>query len=357
MNDENYLVVMAGGIGSRFWPASRQANPKQFQDILGTGASLLQQTVKRFSRVCSTDNIYVVTNKNYGDLVSEQLPELSPDQILREPMQKNTSACIAYASNKIFKQNPNARIIVTPSDHAIFNETEFEATINTALEGLGDDGKLVTIGLRPHRPETGYGYIQYIEGDESLKKVKTFTEKPSHDLATKFIESGDFLWNSGLFIWKADSILDAFNEHLPELADSFSDIRDAYFTPKEQDMVDTAYSHSQNISIDIGVMEKASNVYVVPADFGWSDLGSWNSLHEISDKDDNSNVIDGNVLIYDSKNCLVKAPKDLLVVMEGLDGYLVAECGNALIICKKAHEKRFREFVNDVRNKKGTEFL
>jgi mannose-1-phosphate guanylyltransferase len=357
MNENNYVVIMAGGIGSRFWPYSRQDHPKQFIDILGTGKSLLQHTADRFKNICPVENVYVVTNISYGDLVSEQLPSLSKDQILLEPTKRNTAPCIGYSCYKIAEKNPNARIIVSPSDHAIFNEEKFEKAVNESIEGFEDSEALVTIGIKPSRPETGYGYIQFFNNDNPLKKVKTFTEKPNIELATKFVESGEFVWNAGIFIWSANAIKKAFTHYLPEIAEVFEEAKKHFFTDEEQGAIEKAYSHCRNISIDYGIMEKSSNVYVMLAEFDWSDLGSWNSLYDISEKDNDENVHDANVLVYESKNCMFKAPKDKLVVAEGLDGYLVADCGNALIICKKDHEKKFREFVDDVKTKKGQKYL
>ena len=357
MSPDNYVVIMAGGVGSRFWPYSRQDHPKQFMDILGTGKTLLQHTVDRFAPICPIENVYVVTNKNYGDLVQEQLPGLSDHQILREPAKRNTAPCIAYASYKIARKNPKARIIVSPSDHAILNEENFQKVIKSALRGIANKDALVTIGIKPSRPETGYGYIQFIDNNKVLKKVKTFTEKPNSDLAKKFVDSGEFVWNAGIFIWSARSIKKAFEAHLPEIAEVFEDIKDYFFTEDEQVEVDKGYAHCRNISIDYGIMEKADNVSVVLAEFDWSDLGSWNSLYDISKKDKHGNVKEANVLLYDSNDCIYKGPDDKLIVAEGLEGYLVADCGNALIICKKDHEKKFRRFVKDVKSKKGKEFL
>jgi len=348
---------MAGGVGSRFWPLSRLNNPKQFRDILGTGKSLIQHTIDRFQNVCPVENIYVVTNKIYKHLVQEQMPELHENQILLEPIMRNTAPCIAYACYKIAEKNAKAKIVVTPSDHAIFNESEFERIIMRSLKEIASSDKLITIGITPTRPDTGYGYIQFIEGKGFLKKAKTFTEKPAIDIAIKFYESGEFVWNAGIFIWNAAAIKKAIKKHLPDMDEAFRGIRKKFFTPKEQDAVDTVYSRCRNISVDYGIMEKADNVYVVPGSFEWSDLGSWNSLYEISDKDDDLNVLEGDVLVYDSTNCIVKSASSKLIVIEGLKGYLVADCGNALIICKKDNEKQFRKFVRDVKNKMGTDYL
>ncbi len=357
MDQNNFVVIMAGGIGSRFWPYSRNSKPKQFIDVLGTGKSLIQMTFDRFLSKVPKENIYVVTNDAYAQLVKEQLPELSDGQILREPLRRNTAPCIAYASYKIAKINPDAVITVTPSDHMIFKEAEFLATLQTAIDAANDQEKLITIGLKPNRPETGYGYIQYLESDNEIKKVKTFTEKPERELAMKFIESGDFVWNSGIFVWSVRAIISAIQSSLPEMAETFSDTIKALNTSNEYAAISSAYSQCNNISIDYGVMEKASNVFVVLGDFGWSDLGSWDSLHEISEKEENNNVVNGNVLLYDTKNSLVQGPEDKLIVVQGLDGYLVAECDNVLLICKKDDEQKFRDFVADVKDKKGKEFL
>lgn len=358
MNENWYVVIMAGGIGSRFWPYSRNNFPKQFLDVLNTGQSLLQTTVQRFKTVCPAENIYIVTNKDYESLVQEQLPELQKDQILSEPVKRNTAPCVAYASYKIRQKNPNATMVVAPSDHAIFNETEFIHSIKTALTEAEQGNKLITLGIKPNRPETGYGYIQYIENPSSeMKKVKTFTEKPQLELARKFLESGDFVWNAGIFIWRADAIIRAFEEHLPEQAEIFEEGNDRYYSPQEEEFIRKAYSQCKNISIDYGIMEKAGNVYVMLADFGWSDLGSWNSLHEIRGKDDDRNAIDGNVIIFDSKECIIKGDSDRLIVAQGLEGYLVAQCGDVTLICKKDDEQRFREYVSEVKSKKGDKFL
>lgn len=353
-----YVVIMAGGIGSRFWPYSRNGYPKQFLDILGTGASLLQMTYERFLKVSPEENIYIVTNESYEDLVKKQLPNMHSDQLLLEPQRRNTAPCIALASYKIQEKDPNAKIIVSPSDHAIFNDDSFNKTLDAALEAVKEGDKLVTIGIKPHRPETGYGYIQYHSDEKSpIKKVKTFTEKPQLDLAQKFFESGDFVWNSGIFIWHVKAIVQAFEEYLPEVSEVFEEGKKHFFTPKEERFIKNAYSQCKNISIDYAIMEKAANVYVVLGNFGWSDLGSWNSLFEIREKDDDRNVVEGNVLSYDSRDCIIKGPDDKLIIIQDLKGYLVADCDNVLLICRKDQEQKFRDFVSDVKSKKGTEYL
>ena len=357
MYKNNYLIIMAGGVGSRFWPYSRERHPKQFKDILGTGKTLLQQTVDRFKNLVPVKNIFIVTNKIYNDLVQEQLPELNNYQILLEPRMRNTAPCIVYACYKIRVKNPDARIVVTPSDHAISDNREFNNIIKRSLAEVSGKDKLVTIGISPSRPETGYGYIQFIKSRGLFKRVKTFTEKPALDLAKKFIDSGEFVWNAGIFVWSVSAIRKAIKKHLPDMDEIFEEAKSAFYTTSEQDAIEKAYSHCRNISIDYGIMEKAENVYVALGSFGWSDLGSWNSLYDISEKDKEENVVDANALMYDSTKCIVKGPEDKLIVIEGLEGYLVAEYGNAIIICKKDHEKQFRKYIKDVKNKKGQEFL
>ncbi len=357
-NSNTYVIIMAGGVGTRFWPYSRKDHPKQFLDVLGVGKSLLQLTYHRFLKLCPEENIYIVSNERYYDLIKEQLPGTTDDQILLEPNGRNTAPCIAYASYKIKKKNPDAVTIVTPSDHAIFMEDEFINVCQTALDFAATEGQLLTIGIKPSRPETGYGYIQYRQDSEGpVKKVKTFTEKPQLELAVTFIESGDFVWNAGIFIWKAEEIVKAFEKFLPEIAEIFGGISEAYYTDDEKEKIAWAYAQTKAISIDYGVMEKAENVYVVLGDFGWSDLGSWSSLHEYHDKDENNNVIDGNVMLYGCSDCIIRTPEGKLVVVQGLKDYLVADCEDVLLICNKDDEKKIRSIVNDVKSLKGEKYL
>jgi mannose-1-phosphate guanylyltransferase len=354
----NYVVIMAGGIGTRFWPYSRTQKPKQFLDVMGTGSSLLQLTYQRFKSICPLENVFVVTHESYKDLVKEQLPELSDNQILLEPTRRNTAPCIAYACYKIGAKNPKANIVVTPSDHIILKESPFISAIEKAIQFSEKEDCLITLGITPNRPETGYGYIQFdhlVEDD--VFKVKTFTEKPQLDLAIKFLDSGEFVWNAGIFIWSASSILSAFGKHLPDLAEIFENGDGIYNTNKEDDFIKQAYSQCKNVSIDYGIMEKADNVFMVKGDFGWSDLGTWNSLYEIREKDENANVIQGNVITVDSKNCYIIGPKDNLILTQGLEGYLVAQCDNVLLICEKDKESQFRDFINVVKDNKGNEYL
>lgn len=358
MSTNIYVVIMAGGSGTRFWPYSRDAKPKQFLDVLDTGRSLLQMTFDRFLEITTADKIWVVSNEKYEQLIHEQLPELGKHQVLLETEKRNTAPCIAYASYKIMKEDPNAVLVVSPSDHAIFKEKEFQDVISTSVESASKEEKLITIGIRPNRPETGYGYIQYIsDPGATVKKVKTFTEKPETDLAVKFIESGDFLWNSGIFIWSIDSIIKAFEKHEEEIASIFASGLSEYYTDSEQAFVKKAYSQCKNISIDYAIMEKAENVFVVPGEFGWSDLGSWNALHEIKDKDDNDNVTEGMVMSYDSKNNYIKGNKEKITVIQGCEGFLIADFEDVLLVCKKEDSSLFRDFITDVKAEKGEKFV
>ncbi|MEK6615279.1 MAG: sugar phosphate nucleotidyltransferase [Bacteroidota bacterium] len=352
---------MAGGIGSRFWPMSRTAHPKQFIDILGTGRTLLRGTFDRFIHLCPTENIFVVTNEAYRRLVLEQLPELSLENLLCEPSRKNTAPCIAYASYKIFSLNKKANLVVAPSDHLIAKEDTFAKAIKSCFRKSKSEDCLITLGIRPTRPDTGYGYIQFIESpvkekDKRIKKVKTFTEKPDAEMANFFLQSGDFLWNAGIFVWSAKSIVKAYQKLLPEMAKAFSSVR--YNTSKEEEGIKKAYTECKNISVDYGVLEKADNVYVRSSLIGWSDLGTYGSLYTHIKKDGKDNAIVGkNVMMYDSSNCLVNISKDKLVVVEGLHDYIVVESDGIILICKKQDEQRIRDFVNDVKLKKGERFV
>jgi mannose-1-phosphate guanylyltransferase len=351
MNKNLYVVLMAGGVGVRFWPYSRNSKPKQFLDVLGTGKTLLQSTFERFSPICPTENIFVVTHEEHAGLVKEQLPQIDPGQILAEPMRKNTAACIAYASYRIYELNKDAVIVVSPSDHLILKEVEFQDVIKKAVDQAKGQDKLITLGITPSRPETGYGYIQYHTEKSFAKKVKTFTEKPELSLAKKFLESGDFVWNSGIFIWGVQAIMKELHEHLPEMAEVFDEIKTKLGTPEEKEAIQVAYPQCKSISIDYGIMEKAKNVYVCLGNFTWSDLGSWSSIHEISHKDENNNVVNANSLTYDTRNCILKGSPDKLLVVQGLNGYLVGEFGNVVIVCEKDKEEQFRRFVNDAKGK------
>ena len=359
----NYCIIMAGGIGARFWPMSKTSHPKQFIDILGTGKTLLQQTFERLLKICPKENIYIVTNEIYKEMVLNQLEGISENQVLCEPMRRNTAPAIAYAAYKIKEKNPDANLVVAPSDHIILKEDIFTDVILSAINAASKNDWLLTLGITPSRPDTGYGYIQYCDttpfpDDKRTKKVKTFTEKPNLELAMTFLLSGDFLWNSGIFVWSLKSILDAFGKYLPDVDSIFRDGSGKYNTKDETAFINRVYPVCKNISIDYGVMEKADNVYVLASDFGWSDLGTWGSLFDIRQKDDNNNAIVGkNVLTFDSKNCIVNMPEDKLVVMQGLDDFIVVEDEGILLLCRKQDEQNIREIVNKVKIEKGDRFV
>lgn len=356
--NNNYCVIMSGGIGSRFWPASRSSFPKQFLDFFGTGRSLLQQTYDRFVKLIPKENIYIVTNQTYKELTLHQLPDISEDQVLLEPQRRNTAPCIAYASNRIRAVNPKANIVVAPSDHLILKEQDFLECISKGLDFVGQHDVLLTLGIKPNRPETGYGYIQIdSQGVDNFSKIKTFTEKPNAELAQVFLESGEFLWNSGMFLWNVQTILSAFDELLPDIASRFNGGQDLFNTPQEADFINRIFPACPNISIDYGILEKSSNVYVLGADFGWSDLGTWGSLHELAEKDENKNAtLKCDALFYESNNNLVSLPSDKLAVLHKMNGYIVAESGNVLMICKKEDEQEIRQFVIDAQLKKGESY-
>jgi mannose-1-phosphate guanylyltransferase len=351
---DNFCVIMAGGIGSRFWPLSTTEKPKQFLDILGIGRTLLQLTYDRFSRIISPENFLVVTSEKYKELVLSQLPELKESQVLSEPLRRNTAPCVAYATYKILSVCPEANVIVAPSDHLILKEDYFLEEINNGLRYVAGRDVLLTLGLQPSRPETGYGYIQVaekleFENRDNLFRVKTFTEKPDRKMAELFLETGEFYWNSGIFIWSAKAILKAFTTHLPDVNALFDNGKGHLNTPDEVNFINKVYSECPNISIDYGVMEKANNVYVLCADFGWSDLGTWGSLYENHKKDEAANAVSGNrIFLYDTKGCIVNMPNDKKVVIQGLKDYIVVESEKTLLICKKDDEQQIRQFVADV---------
>jgi mannose-1-phosphate guanylyltransferase len=354
---------MAGGIGSRFWPLSRVVKPKQFLDILGVGRTFLQQTFDRFSQIIPTENFFIVTSTKYKDLVLEQLPELKEEQILLEPLRRNTAPCIAYATYKIKTKNPDANLVVAPSDHIILKEEQFIRQVKKGLAFTKEKKALLTLGVKPNRPETGYGYIQvkkkvdFMDLD-NLYKVKTFTEKPDEHMANVFVESGEFFWNSGIFIWSLSAIVEAFETHLKDVSSLFEKGMKQYNTNDEIHFINKTYSECPGISIDYGIMEKAKNVYVLTADFGWSDLGTWGSLYENKEKDSNGNVISGdNILTYNTQNCIVNISDQKVAVLQGLDGYIVAESNETLMICKKEDEQHIKQFVTDVKIKKGDSLI
>jgi mannose-1-phosphate guanylyltransferase len=350
---------MAGGTGSRFWPLSRLAKPKQFLDILGTGRTFLQQTFDRFSKIIPAENFVIVTNTKYKNLVLEQLPQIKEEQVLLEPLRRNTAPCIAYATYKIKTQNPDAIMVVAPSDHVILKEEEFINQIKKGLDFAKENNALLTLGIKPCRPETAYGYIQVkkkvdFKDFDNLYNVKIFAEKPDIQMAKLFIESGEFFWNSGIFIWSMSSIIDAFENHLQTVSSMFESGMKLYNTSDEVYFISKIYSELQSISIDYGIMEKARNVYVLTADFGWSDLGNWGTLYENREKDEEGNVISGdNILTYETKNCIIDISGEKIAVLQGLDGYIVAESNDTLMICRRKDEQQIKKFVTDVRIKKG----
>ncbi|MDR3188887.1 MAG: mannose-1-phosphate guanylyltransferase [Prevotellaceae bacterium] len=359
MQNPTYGVIMAGGIGSRFWPLSRNAKPKQFLDILGTGRTFIQQTFDRLTKLIPPENIVVVTSSSYKALVSEQLPLVPEGNILLEPLRRNTAPCIAYATYKLLTKVSDATVVVAPSDHLILNEAEFIRVIKQAMQ-LAESGKnLMTIGIKPSRPETGYGYIQVAkngngEQHSAAYRVKTFTEKPDLDMARLFVDSGEFFWNSGIFIWTLQTIRAAFEVYLPDVAKLFESGSSAYYTAAEEQHIGNAYAECKAISIDYGVMEKAENVHVICADFGWSDLGTWNSLYLQLEKDDKGNALQSdNVALDNVRECLVHAPAEKLVVLQDLDGYLVVDTNDVLLICRRDNENELKQLINNTLLSKG----
>ncbi|SEP22129.1 mannose-1-phosphate guanylyltransferase [Mucilaginibacter sp. OK283] len=361
MNKNYYAIIMAGGIGSRFWPISRTSHPKQFIDILGTGKTLIQNTYERFLKVCPKENIYVVTNENYTKLVKTQLPDMEDQQILTEPVMRNTAPCVAYGCFKIESLNPDAAIVVAPSDQQILDEDAFVTAIIKSLETATSNNCLVTLGIKPSRPDTGYGYIQYTDNtiNSDFHKVKTFTEKPTLDIAKTFIQSGDFLWNAGIFVWSAKEIVKAFDSFLPEMHEIFADARPVYNTDAEKNHIHKAYQQCVNISIDYGIMEKANNVYVLPSEFGWSDLGTWASIYDLAEKDYVGNAVipSEKVIMYDSSNCMVNVPGEKLVILKGLHDFIVVESNNTLMICPRDEEQNVKQIVADVKSKFGAKYI
>ncbi|MBX6380410.1 mannose-1-phosphate guanylyltransferase [Thermoflavifilum aggregans] len=360
MNKHAYVIIMAGGIGSRFWPVSRADKPKQFLDILNTGKTLIQHTYDRFLRFMRPENIQVITHHQYVPLVREQLPDLPEENILAEPSRKNTAPCIAYASFRIYKQDPHANLLFAPADHLILEETSFTKTCLEAFQFVNGRDALLTFGIKPTRPDTGYGYIQY-EPQKSIDhifKVKTFTEKPDLELAKTFLKSGDFLWNAGIFAWDVRKILEAFQRLQPEMYELFSAASEAMLTPEEPEVMEMTYAQCTNISIDYAIMEKAENVYVIPSDFGWSDLGTWNSAYENMPRDYLENAVAArDVLIVDATRCMVHSSSERLLVLQGLDDFIVVDTPDVLLICKKNREQEIKEYVAEVKRNIGEKYL
>ena len=359
-NKHHYVAIMAGGIGSRFWPMSRTSFPKQFLDVLNTGKTLIQWTFERYKKFIPIENIFIVTSEEYLDIVKAQLPELPIANILAEPSRKNTAPCIAYISFKLAMIDPEATFIVAPSDHLILEEEAFQNIVHSALDFVDNIKALVTLGIKPTHPNTGYGYIQYegLEVSKGVYKVKTFTEKPSLEIAESFLSSGDFLWNAGIFAWKAKTIIAAFEKHQPEMFELFDVEKENFNTEKEQEAIQRIYPQCTNISIDISIMEKADNVYVLPASFGWSDLGTWNSAYDNMEKDYFGNAVaSDNVIVIDATKCIINAPKDKLVVVQGLDDFIVVDTKDVLLICNKEKEQSIKEYVAEVKRNKGDKYI
>ena len=360
MNKNNYVAIMAGGIGSRFWPMSRTNFPKQFLDILNTGKTLIQSTFDRFAAFIPVENIYIVTSDTYKEIVMEQLPLLNPDNILCEPSRKNTAPCVAYISYKLLQLNPDANLICAPADHLILEPEKFQQTCLSALEFTANIKALLTLGITPTNPNTGYGYIQFeqLAVSENVYKVKTFTEKPDRDLAKTFVASGDFLWNAGIFVWQIKNIVKAFENFLPELHELFSNELESFNTEDEGNAIDRIYPQCVNISIDYGIMEKADNVYVIPASFGWSDLGTWASAYDTIEKDYLENAVAGNnVMIIDATKNMVHADNKKLVLLQGLEDFIVVDTKDVLMICKKDKEQEIKEYVAEVKRNKGEKYI
>jgi mannose-1-phosphate guanylyltransferase len=355
---------MAGGIGSRFWPLSRVNKPKQFLDILGTGKTFIRQTYERFARIIPAQNFLVVTGIDYKELVLSEIPEFDENQVLCEPMRRNTAPCIAYATYKLLKKNPDAKVIVTPSDHIIFNETKFLEVMLNSLAYADNNNALVTVGLHPTRPETGYGYIQIEKTDapvckDTICKVRTFTEKPNTETAKLFLESGEFYWNSGIFIWSLAAIKNALTTYLPDIAEIFSNGMDKYDTAEEENFIFEAYSQCYNISIDYGLMEKAENVFVFAADFDWSDVGTWNSLYLQLDKNEEQNAVkNAKTYLSDVSNSMIdSANPDKLIVVKGLDNYLIVDTNDVLMICPRDNEEDIKQTISDAMAANGVDFI
>ncbi len=358
MNKNYYAVIMAGGVGSRFWPVSTQNFPKQFHDMLGTGESLLQKTFSRLAKVIPSENILIATNRRYKELVLEQLKEVQEKQLLLEPTMRNTAPCILYAALKIKQENPNGVMIVAPSDHWIEDEKTFTESITMAFEACAKEDILMTLGIQPSSPNTGYGYIHFENDSKPIKRVKQFTEKPTLDVATQFVDSGAYLWNAGIFVWSVPSILNAFEKSLPEMLTLFCKGEQVYNTEFEDDFISSNYGLAEDISIDYGIMQEANNIYVLPVDFGWNDLGTWSSLYDKLDKDAvNNATVNGKVIFKDASGNMVRTQSKKHVVIQGLDDYIVVEKDDVLLICPKKEEQNIKQIVADVRNEFGQDFV
>lgn len=356
--NHTYVAIMAGGVGSRFWPGSREARPKQFLDMLGVGKSLLRLTFERFLPICPASHIFIVTNAAYRELVLEQIPEISANQILCEPSRNNTAPCVAWTAFKLEALDPEANFVIAPSDHIVLKEQAFLEKVQTALNFSATQDALLTLGIQPSRPDTGYGYIQFgEEADAGIRKVLRFAEKPSLPVAEQYIESGEYLWNAGIFIWRAETILKAYKTLAPEIYSILEKGSDLYNTPEEQAFIDTAYPTTPNISVDFAIMEHASNVFTLPSEFGWSDLGTWASLHAEHPKDENGNALQGNVIALDTYDTLVRIPEGKLAVVKDLHDYIIVDTPDALLIYPKSKEQEVKQVTALVKGKFGEKHL
>ena len=360
MNNNHYVAIMAGGIGSRFWPMSRTSYPKQFLDILNTGRTLIQSTHDRFKKFIPLENIYIVTSEEYVEIVRDQLPEIPAKNIVAEPSRKNTAPCIAYISYKLQQLNEKGTLICAPADHIILDDTAFTKVCLEAMSFVKAHKALITLGIKPSHPNTGYGYIQFEQqpASDNVYKVKTFTEKPNADLAKTFVSSGEFLWNAGIFVWQVNNIVAAFQKHLPELAEIFEAEKTLFNTEKEKSAIEKIYPLCTNVSIDYAVMEKAENVYIIPSSFGWSDLGTWNSAHENMEKDYLGNAVSGSeVMVIDATHNMVHVPNNKLVLLQGMNDYIIVDTEDVLMICKKEKEQEIKQYVAEIKRNKGDKYL
>lgn len=358
MKNHTYVAIMAGGVGSRFWPGSREARPKQFLDMLGVGKSLLRLTFERFLPICPASHVFIVTNAAYRDLILEQLPELTADQILCEPSRNNTAPCVAWTAFKLAALDPEANFVIAPSDAIVLKEQAFLEKINTALAFSAAHDALVTLGIEPSRPDTGYGYIQFgEETDAGVRQVLRFAEKPSLPIAQQYVQSGEYLWNAGIFVWRAQTVLNAYKTHAPEIFSILEKGQDVYNTPDEQAFINAAYPTTPNISVDFAIMEKADNVYTVPSEFGWSDLGTWASLHQELPKDEYDNALQGHVIAIDTDNTLVRIPAGKLAVVKDLSDYIVVDTPDVLMIYPKSKEQEVKLVTGLVKERAGAAYL
>ncbi|QAA81736.1 mannose-1-phosphate guanylyltransferase [Aequorivita sp. H23M31] len=359
MHKDYYAVIMAGGIGSRFWPVSTQDFPKQFHDMLGTGQTLLQKTFTRLNKLIPSENIYILTNERYLNLTLEQLPDISEKQVVLEPAMRNTAPCILLSALKIQKENPNALMLVAPSDHWIEDDTAFSEDLQICFENARKNDVLMTLGIVPTFPNTGFGYIESEkDGEDQIKKVKQFREKPDYETAKQFLSSGNFVWNAGIFIWSAKSISASFKKYLPEMYSLFSNGKSVFNTSEENRFIAENYAKADNISIDYGILERADNVFVKKATFDWNDLGTWGALHDKLNKDSNVNtVVNADTILADSNNNMIFTTKKKLVVLDGVEDYIVVDKEDVLLIFPKAKEQQIKSLLNDVSDKFGNKYL